>query len=540
MENKVSLEIPLGYRIVEKKETVDIWKAGEILTSKKRNRYIQAKRTDTSAELIGSFLVCPICNSHYVANTHNRMFRKFNDDNASLNYKNTVRRWSDTQISFFDENRSSDLYISSPIKNPETFICPQCNNKLQYSEKNRRVDIINRKKRIVVECEIKDINEIFSMKWLPKNLISISFPMYEIIVFDLSKGRVIVKLRTTNGEDICVRDITNQPELINKGVVSSVISSNKLVNRTIKRLFAYIWGSTLPYDGSYIDIVDFFKMTMFVGYNKEFYDYIPYKLKTHEIDASFKKVAKRIQNYKNNIAIYEKSTLPNVKSVRKICFENAGLFFYMSEIEKIYEIIKDENVFCSLLKSKNIFEILSELHIRPLMLEFFIDYVKVKGAKSLLRWINKDCYEFRYNATDYIGMSESAKKTIQQGWKKKSHQVIQVSIPMMYPLERINDCTIDGYKFFWLRNRNDYIIAGDKLQNCLGGWRTNNSPVVCVKKKDKYVAAIEISDKGIEQAFGFDNRELKYDEQLFKAFEKWRKANNLEINYSNDEDDYEE
>ena len=61
-----------------------------------------------------------------------------------------------------------------------------------------------------------------------------------------------------------------------------------------------------------------------------------------------------------------------------------------------------------------------------------------------------------------------------------------------------------------------------------------------MKKKEKYVAAVEFSDKGIEQAFGFDNRELKYDEPLFKAFEKWRKVNNLEINYSNDEEDYEE
>ena len=534
MENKLSLKIPLGYTIIKKTKKVDIWEAETILTSRKRKRYIQAIRKDTSAELVGDFLICPICNSHYVANTHNKLFRSCYSENTPSNYKEKVQKWSDTQISFFEDNRISNLYISSSIKKPETFTCPKCKTKLEYSEDNRQVEIINRKKKVVVECEIKDINEIFLMKWLPKDLISISFPMYEIIVFDLSKGRVRIKLRTENGDVICARDITNHPELIAKGVVDFVISSNKLVNRTIKRFFSHIWNSTLPYDGSYINIIDFFKMTMFVGYDKEFYDHIPYKLKTYEIDTSFKNVAKKIQNRNNIIAIYENSMLPNVKSIRKVCFEKSGLFFYLNEIENLYEIIKDKNIFCDLLKSKSIFEVLSELHIRPLMLEFFIDYVKVKGAKSLLRWINRDCYEIKYNAIDYIGMSDNVKKTIQQGWKKKSPQPIQVSIPMMHPIESIRDCTVDEYKFFWLRNRNDYIIAGENLQNCLGGWRTNNWPVVCVKKREKYVAAIEVSNKGIEQAFGFDNRELKYDERLFSAFEKWRFLNKLEFVHGSD------
>ena len=41
----------------------------------------------------------------------------------------------------------------------------------------------------------------------------------------------------------------------------------------------------------------------------------------------------------------------------------------------------------------------------------------------------------------------------------------------------------------------------------------------------------------IEQAFAFDNRRIESDEPLFKVFEKWRKLNNLEINYCYEEDD---
>lgn len=543
MENKVSLKLPLGYKIIRETETVNIWEAERILTSKRRNRYIQANRKDTSAELIEDVLICPICNSRYPANTRNKMFHHFNDTNKSLNFDNIVRSWSDTQLSFFDEYRSPNLYISSPIRKPESFTCPKCNKQLKYSEKERQVDIISRKKKIVVKCEIMDISEIFSINWLPNNLFSISFPMYEIVIFDFAKGRISAKLKSKNDDVLSVRDITDHPEFLTGDVVGNSISNYKLVNRIIKRFFAYNWGNKLPFDGSYITVVDFFKMTMFVGYTKEFYDYIPYKLRTYSIETSFKKIASKIKNAQNIVNVYEGSTLPNVKSIRKICFERPGVFFYLEELERLSEIIDDSNVFCSLLKSTNIMDVLLELHIRPQIIEYFIDYISVKGNIAFVKGIEKLWCELRYEAIDYISMSNDIKSRIRCNWHKKNYfkerrwNDTYHSIPMMQPLKEIKDCTIDGYKFYWLRNSNDYISAGDKLKNCLGRWCTSNWPVVCIKKQERYVAAVEISETGIEQAFAFDNRRIESDEPLFKVFEKWRKLNNLEINYCYEEDD---
>ena len=66
------------------------------------------------------------------------------------------------------------------------------------------------------------------------------------------------------------------------------------------------------------------------------------------------------------------------------------------------------------------------------------------------------------------------------------------------------------------------------MNNCLGSRNPGNLPVVCVKKQEKYIAAIEVSDEGIEHALGFNNRELTDDSQLFKAVEKWRNIYKLE------------
>ena len=91
MENKLSIKIPLGYTIIKKSKKVDIWEAEDILTSKKRNKYTQAIRRDASAELIGDFLVCPVCNSHYVANSRNKMFNGYYSDKFPLNYMESLK-----------------------------------------------------------------------------------------------------------------------------------------------------------------------------------------------------------------------------------------------------------------------------------------------------------------------------------------------------------------------------------------------------------------------------------------------------------------
>ncbi len=191
---------------------------------------------------------------------------------------------------------------------------------------------------------------------------------------------------------MCQRDVTAHPELIYGSVAHSLIMYNKIVNRNIKRLFKDAWHRELPYCGNGIGIKNLFEMTMFVGYTKEFYSAVPYKLDSMLVDNSF------------------------IKNVQY-------------------------------------------------------------GWRDML-----------LAAIDYSCANSNVKKAIQENWKGNCSigRIVQrkplYSVPMKRPEERIVDCNIDGYDFFWLRSSNGYEIAGKKLKNCLASWGVDNSPVVCVKK----------------------------------------------------------
>ena len=149
--------------------------------------------------------------------------------------------------------------------------------------------------------------------------------------------------------------------------------------------------------------------------------------------------------------------------------------------------------------------------------------------------------EMLSTAINYSCVSAEVRKMTQKAWKENSIIGMRISrkavfsTPMNKPEEEIVDCCIDGYDFFWLRNSNDYTIAGDKLQNCLTMWSIQSSPVVCVKKGDEYVAAIEISGKTVIQAKGWRNTDIEDNEELQRVFYKWLKQYNMEWKPEEDE-----
>lgn len=87
-----------------------------------------------------------------------------------------------------------------------------------------------------------------------------------------------------------------------------------------------------------------------------------------------------------------------------------------------------------------------------------------------------------------------------------ANMIPNYSIRMHLPEEKIKNCNIDGYDFTWLKSSNDYIDAGHNLNNCLLDWKTTDSPVIVVKNKGEFVAAIEVAGNVIVQAYGYPER----------------------------------
>lgn len=89
------------------------------------------------------------------------------------------------------------------------------------------------------------------------------------------------------------------------------------------------------------------------------------------------------------------------------------------------------------------------------------------------------------------------------------------------------ECRIKGYFFTRLRNSRDYIVAGNALQNCLRSWERFDGDVYGVLKFGNYVAAIEVDEDVIIQAYTYRNGDMNADPSLFSAFCIWKERNGL-------------
>jgi len=532
--NKQCYEIQKGYRFFEKYQKLDVWQARDILLSKKQRLYTKAKRTGTEVELTSTYLKCPYCGEEYVANSHSKFYSRVRRlPVADRIEKEKVLKWADTQLSLFDDDMCKTLFISEPMTQFSKFCCPKCKGVSEYSDSMRRVEVSRNKKKVIVKSEIVNINEIFAMGWIKSETISIVFPMYETIIFDCCRGRIYIKLEDAEGNLVAHSDITGLPHLIKGSAVCNAIGTNKLVNRAVKRMFSDIWEKNIPFSGKEFTIENIFKMTMFVDYPKSFYGYIPYELESMNIEKSFRRIARKMNNSINAIQLFKNSELPQVKSIKKTFFDKLGLFFYLKEAELLWNEINDYNLFCKLMQSPSVFNALSSIHMRPGIMCFVKDYCRIKGSKSFIQRTLRSWDELAAEAIDYATMSDRLKAELQESWQteRKIGRIVRrralYSTPMHEPDERIKDCKINGYDFFWLRTSKDYVIASKELDNCLGSWSPGDSPVVCVKKGDEYVAAIEVNDGKIIQAHGYDNCSIRSDEELYNAYKIWMKTFSL-------------
>lgn len=535
MESNIALKVPVGHYVAERIKNVSLWEAESILVTKKQRYYTYAVRNGDRVELTSKYLVCPYCRTEFSANTHVvKGFGKYAGNRRVP--KNKVREWASRQISFFDSTGDNILSISRDISNLEIFECPRCELNSKFSEATRSVVIERKKKKITIRAELASMSEFMSLQWLGDVTFSVCPPMYESLVFDLGKGRVYVFLEDNQSNVVSIKDITSEPEILIGDAAGNLICLNKKVNRTIKRMFEDIWQMPLPYKSSEITLQNLFKMTLFVGYKKEFYSYIPFCENSFAVYDSFENVAKRMHNCGNLPGEFEKSSLPHTKSPKKIFFSNPGLFFYIHEAEKLWSIIGDINLFCRILELDSVYGILSQMHMYPCIFTYMNDYCKIKGHHALSKNIAENWIVLKHNAFHYCTVCESVRNSIRKSWKKNGNlchsdeKNYHYSVPMTCPQKQIEDCTIDGYDFFWLRNSNDYELASQKLENCLASRTIDDLPVLCVKRKNTYVAAIEMNDGQIETMLGYRNREIEENSELYSVIEKWK--NRYGLNFS--------
>lgn len=535
--NTFTLNLPLGYKIEKKIHKASINEARDLLLTKKQKKFTSAIRNDYEVLLAEHFITCPHCN--YKVNLYAKNLKKafnmraFAPDRVK---KDVILDWTSQQIDFLKESYNP-LLLNHMVKVNEELSCPKCKNTMIPSDEMRKVEITHHRHKLFIRAEVLDVTELFSLPCLTGGSVYIEFPLYEVACFNFSNGHTYLRLENAKGQCIAIRDITSDKYNWFSGTVYNVISKNTRVKRILRDVFSKEWHGAIPFFPTELNVNELRMLTMFVGYDRKFYSSIPFAKGSLCVDKSFFRIAKKMHYSKDTVSLFENSNLPNMKSVKKIFFSDSGLFFYLDECVRFWNLLKDPNYFTVLLQNEDIYRILSDLHARPMIFEFIEDFLKIFKPKRLLKSLNKSWQSICSYAINYASMSEHMRKNERENWKqnKKGSRIDSApdfSIPMINePAQRIRNCVIDDFEFSWLKTSTDYKEAGEALNNCLSSWERENYPVVCVRRGGKIIAAMEIRDDFVYQAHTANNCSLSKEPDLLKAYYKWHFKNNLSENY---------
>lgn len=543
------IDQPLGYTLETVAESMDIFKAEEILSSRRQRRYSRVLRRGMEAQLERHLWICPFCGEHIPA--YPCYFSKATIYKPLL--REEIHNCLSPQLSMFE--RSDSLTLNKPIGCGK-WGCPKCGRSSGPSHRTRQVRYTVKRGQLQISVKLEGLEDVLCLRWPQKPIMSLCLPLTEKIVFNFRKGRVYLKLHDAWGRTCAGLDITQIPEAWNSGVLYDILTNSKANRRAFKKGFAMAYGKKLPFPDCELSLDKLVAMTRFIGYSPDFYCAIPYLEDSCRIDSSFRRAASILHRADRVPRLYDESQLPQVKSVKRVFYENAGLLFYLDECIKLWQLIGDVNVYHRLISCSSIYDILSRMHIYPGVEDYYRDYAAAKGPAAFARLIMTSFLQVNNKAITYRSMSVQARKMKRDEWKKKKphrkllewdgdleeyhdedHRYtaaeygpgsveppVIYSIPMHSTDRQIDACIIDGCCFAWLRSSNEYRAAGRALKNCLVRWEKDQNPVVAVRKEGRIVAAIEIDPEThtvIQKAVA-GNRYIEAEPGLAQAYSKWK------------------
>lgn len=530
-----AMRIPrFGFTIEEQQKTVSRDEAFEALTPVRQKKSTLAVFENNLVVITKHAIACPLCGKKTPA-YHNHQRKVYLPMDIWLAQQTSIA-----------EMIPQTLVFNGSIETMNYFICHRCNMK-SYPSKGF-VDVFftvdRRKIKISRKLEIK---EWFQIKWGADKICTTDFELYETITFNLKSGRTYISLEDSCGEKLQICDITNRnPNQYSDDPIFKLINLYKPVNRELKNQFLKIFRGSLPFHTKELTVKQFLLMTRFIGYDSEFYNALPYAEKEDLIERRFLKPARRLHLAAKIPGIFEKTTLPKVKSIRKLLFCNPALFFYTEELEQLWEIIEDINLFRNLITSQNIFYELAFLRKMPHLINFYAEYKAEIGIRRLyhhfFRATNR-YWLYSYVSWYYL-LSEYDKRIERKKWhdgrleKQNLFDGIEndmgaffgIPIPDYSPKDFRHtglECCINGYSFKRLKNSMEFLQAGRELNNCLVNWQFFRNNVYGIMDHGKYVAAIEIKDNVIIEAHTYRNGDISDNHSIKQAFDIWKNKNSM-------------
>ena len=527
-----TVSVTKDYQIrVQKENFVSIDELNDLYCRENINDFAIIYHNDQSLTLISTYIVCPYCGYlHPIRCIYN----------PNQSQVNLIYDWSNQELTVVLSNEE-EIETKFQSLGIHRFTCPYCHKESNDKHQKITISIKQEKYKLTIKHEINILHAKKHGSYLVDLNYIFNIPMYEQIEFNIYNGHSCIRYIGKDEIPLYLQDITNKPTILSNCFLKEWFNRFDIIKQTIKESMQNITKITLPVDLSN-SLENYVFFSRFVGFDASFYLAMPYHKTTYMFHEHFTNL-KRLHNQKTALEYLMSFTFSKNKSIRKLIFKNQGLLFYLHECAVLYNTINDVNIFCNILASKYIFDILMLFHCHPNTYIFFQDCCKVKGASVLSHKFsstNFNRYDFQNYVINYCSLNHIEQKSEQKKWKKGFcffNDMISTpySLPLIHRLSSNVNATIRGYQFIALNNTAECYYAGEALQNCLQSWGDCDSGVVVVKQNSKFIASIEVFNHAIVQARSIGNQRISKYDGLKEVIIDWSKSNNIKCPFDKDE-----
>ncbi len=521
MNTVVRFSLPNGYRLIHRTRTVSLEEAAAILCTKRQRRYTSVSRGgDDRFVLRQDAVICPFCGHRTPAYDRFTEPKPAGYGEESRIPAPEINAWL-TNLSLFEDEQK---LILNHVWSGDGFSCGHCKMFSPGYENSCEVELTIDKGVIrftLFNCSAgKDVSGYLMAVACRGQLLH--FPLRETLCF--AKGKTWLAVFDNNDQTVMIRDISVPNKDWSRSAAFNLLLRSRLARRKLAQAFAAVWGGPLPYAQAELNPGKFLELNRHRGFDRCFFDMLPFD---DDGERSFRSASRRLRDARKLPKLYAGSGLPDKKSIRRNLFQMPYLFWYLPELRTMWKVFDNVDLFNAFLNRSVCCYFLAFLHFYPMAADFFRDCSAEKGAQGLLRILSRfdgaeklQAYALRYSAG-----SEALRRTERKRWREWD-TVLRSSFDI-FPQGvkagiRCRDVEISGgYSIGWLREKRQFVQAGEELGNCLSHYGPDRMKAAVVRKGAAILAAVEVRGDLIVQAAGHHNLPIDRESSLWKALVQW-------------------
>ena len=535
--------VNLGIQFGDEKKQVSFEEAEEILLSDRVQTIAEAEAKDDGIVLRRQYYICPDCGKEIPA--FKTSFEK--TEYVRPYEEDEIREFCSGQLRLFQKPKT--FLFNAKISLEPGRYCPYCSKEFRAPEKEDQAILFREEGRIIVTREISILG-LWLLSLAAGFEMKVTRHLFETVTFDLSTGETSLTVRS--GEDILYETKDPADVAFKEDPLCKVIEDKRYLTDRITECFTEYFPEGLPYTKEEMNFQKLRLMTMFTGFNRDFYEGIPLETDTGKPAAEFAPFFEKIRRMEEIPAYLAEKKVPKAKKLRKLLFEKQSFLFYGDEICYLWKLLGSADRAMRLLEALGT-EFPAGLKTCPGAKQFLEDYAGVLGKEALSDLLVKKAYCALQYGMFYAAGSEARKERerslFRRGMEERFRQYdLEVyedfpGFPLLWNVSfGTTDETpydFDGYLFRRITSSGEFGKAGKELSNCLAGYG-GSSYIVGVLRRGHYVAALELcgepdEKRTVGQAFEAHNREIDAESRLGKAVQRFMERYGLV--YEDDEED---